>query len=194
MCSSDLYGEIPRALDLCLDATHLMRAVIDNLTVHSASMEAALRGTPVESVELATALSQEWSIDYRRAHTIVSRAITHGALAHGALAHDPRASAGAPSAQALEQAASEVLGRTVRIDPETIAGLSEPATQIHRRATSGGPDDVPAMVDEILRACNDLDEQVARAQERWTIALTATEKTANALCTEKHKEEGSPDD
>ena len=170
------YGEIPRALDLSLDSTTLMRAVVDNLTVHSEAMETALRGTPVGSVELATVLSHEWTIDYRRAHTIV-----HQALAHSDLVHSAPPPAGVPSVQALEHAASEVLGRTVRVDPETIAGLGEPVTQIERRATSGGPDDVPSMVDEILHACNTLDEQVARTRERWAIALTATSKAATDL-------------
>ncbi len=139
-------GEVPRALDGGTRALRLMAEVVRGLHFDVKRMaEAAGRGF-VQATDLAELIVQEKGVPYRQAHRIVALAVRQ--------ALDANPEAQTVTQQGLEEAAKEVLGVALKLDPEIFASVEDPAgivaTRTQLGAAARGP--VECMLGEIQAA------------------------------------------
>jgi len=69
------YGEVPRALDLCLRITRLITGVVRTMRVNAERMADELRAGYTQSTDLAEHLVQACGVDYRTAYVVVGRTV-----------------------------------------------------------------------------------------------------------------------
>jgi argininosuccinate lyase len=166
------YREVPEALDLAARVLRLSRGVIASLAFNPDRMQAALIASFSQATDLAEHLMTTLSLDYRTAYRVVGVAVRRAA-ASGRRGVDL-------TSDDLTQAALDVTGTPVHIDPATLDQVLDPAAIVATRTATGGaaPGPVQAMVDEVRAAAEEL--RRLGDQRRRAFAVAAAEIRGHA--------------
>lgn len=159
------YGDIPRALDQAIGAARLMADVLRGLTVNAELAAKRVGENFIGATDLAEVIMLDCGLEYKAAHNLVSRAV-RSAL-----------DSGAPTltADLLEAAAQSHLGRSLNLDPATIAEALDPARIVAARSGAGGAGEAPTA--QMIAECR---ESVAR-HAQWREAAQARLQAAEAM-------------
>jgi argininosuccinate lyase len=167
-----LNGELPRALERALAVARLLVAVVEELQIDVARMEAAAREGFVTAADVADLVAEQPGMDYRTAHTIVGRAI-----------RELMAEGGPPDAldvARLEAAARAVAQADLELDPAALARALDPAAcaRERRQRGSSAPGEVTAMLDAADAAAGSGLRWSADTRERADAAAARLRATA----------------
>jgi argininosuccinate lyase len=162
-----LNGLVPRALDEAVATARLAAAVADGLTIDTDRMERVAREGFTAAADVADLLAMEGGLDYRSAHKVVGRAVR------------TLVEAGRPpselTAELLSDAAADVLGEPLALDPAAVVEALDPAADVAVRrqvgsCSSEAMDAMLAAVDGELLECRRWSDRVrtdaAAAAER----------------------------
>jgi argininosuccinate lyase len=133
-------GEVPRSLDMAIDATRLVAGVVGGLSFDEALLRRRAGEGFICAMDLAETLMQQGGLAYRQAHRVVALAVR--------LTLDVDARAERIEAETLDRAAREVTGRPLAIAAEALAQVADPGDVVRTRRSTGGaaPDAVRAMI------------------------------------------------
>jgi argininosuccinate lyase len=159
------YGELPRALTLAADAARLLRSTLNNLHVSRAAALQTVERSFVLATDLAEALVRCAAVDYREAHKVV------GHLAR-ALREEQRLP-GSVTVDDVASASRAALGRTVVMDPATLAAAIDPRRALQARCCPGGTSDTA--MEQMLRT---FAERMSKARD-WTMQSRAHQSEAS---------------
>jgi argininosuccinate lyase len=122
------YGEVAGSLELSRRVVALAATVVATLEVHSDVLAAAAGAHFTGSADLAEELVLQSGMDYRSAYRVVGRAVADAVESRH------------PSIDAadLTQAAAEVLGRAIDVDPALVSRALDPTQIIATRTAPGG--------------------------------------------------------
>ncbi|HTK65353.1 MAG TPA: argininosuccinate lyase [Pseudonocardia sp.] len=160
------YGEVPRALDLCLRITRLMTGVVATMHVNRERMEQELRAGYTQATDLAEHLTQSLGVDYRTAYVVVgntvraaSRAGIPGIAITGAM---------------IDEAARELTGQDWGLTGADLSAVLDPWRIVLTRQAEGGA--APAALESMARQITgELAELEATARRR-TAGFDAAEQ------------------
>jgi argininosuccinate lyase len=122
------YGEVAGSLELARRVVALGAEVTRTLVVDRAALTAAAGADFTAAADLAETLVLHHGLDYRSAYRVVGRAVAN-AVAAG---NDTLTTAG------LSDAAIDVLGHPVTLDPDTLRSTLDPAEIVAGRTVLGG--------------------------------------------------------
>jgi argininosuccinate lyase len=138
------YGEVPRALQLAGKVTRLMAGVVATLDVRAERMLESLRNGFSQATDLAEFVMQAAGVDYRSAYLVVGRAVREAGR-QGLRGLDI-------TGTMLDEAAREVLGRTLGLAGRDLGEVLDPRAIVLTRTASGGA--APAVVRQMAGACS----------------------------------------
>jgi argininosuccinate lyase len=153
------HGEIPRALDLAIDAARLMRGVVGGLSVNAPLMASRARDGYAQATDLAEVLMREAGITYRDAHRVVGLVVRVG-LERGL----PMMEIGS---DLIDEAARAMLGRPLTLSPAAVAEAVDPERIVASRAGTGGA--APGPMRRMLAECRER----LQAAETWRATTAA---------------------
>lgn len=159
------YGDIPRALDQAIGAVHLLADVLPGLTVNAALAAKRVGENFMGATDLAEAIMLKCSLDYKAAHEIVGRAV-RSAL---------DSAMPTLTVELLEAAAQAQLGRTLDLDPQSVADALDPARIVAARTGPGGA--AESSLRQMLAECR---ESVA-GHAQWREAAQTRLQAAEAM-------------
>ena len=119
------------------------------------------------ATELADVIVRETDRSFRTAHHVVAH-----------LARETGGDAGAVDAARLDAVAREVTGAALGLDPATVTAALDPAENVARRDSLGGPGEVEAALDDRADA---LDRSRDRLTERETALGDAADRLSAAV-------------
>ncbi|MDG2306330.1 MAG: lyase family protein [Candidatus Binatia bacterium] len=139
-------GEVPRALDDGIRTTRLMAGVLAGLTFDTDLMRQRAGKGFTTSMDLAELVMQAEGLSYRQSHRLVALAVRLEIEA------DPKADS--VTLARLDDAAQQVLGRSLGIDEAALQSLRDPAEVVDTRRGVGGAaaEPVAAMIKECRAA------------------------------------------
>lgn len=157
------YGEVARAVELAARLMRLAGAVAESVTFDRERAARAVHESFATAADLAEAISLATGLDYRSAYRIVGHAVAAGRL----------------DGDALEAAATEILGRPLGLEPALVERALDPSAALATRTVSGGaaPGPMDAMLDECRAALAeasawiDREGQAVQSAERELVAL-----------------------
>ncbi|MGI8753098.1 MAG: argininosuccinate lyase [Acidimicrobiales bacterium] len=137
------YAEIPETLDAAGRILRLTRGVVDSLTFNDTRLRFLLDNGFSQATDLADHVMTACGLDYRSAYRIVGTAV-HRVAASGRRGLDV-------TVDDLSDAAREVTGSPLELDPESLDHSLDPAAIVASRTGTGGAAPAPAkaMVAEI---------------------------------------------
>ncbi len=150
------YGEVPRALDLCLRVTRLMTGVVRTLRVNETRMREELDAGYTQATDLCELITQQCGVDYRTAYDVVGSTVREAA------------SLGIPGRQItgemLDARAVAETGRSWGLTEHDLRPALDPDAIVESRHGVGGaaPSSVHAMVDRCTALIGDLESEVER--------------------------------
>jgi argininosuccinate lyase len=147
------YGEVAAALDLARRIVALGAEVTRTLVVDRDALATAAGSNFTFAADLAEELVLRRGLDYRSAYRVVGRAV---ATAIGA-------GSGSLTAADLSDAANEVLGHPVTLDPATLDTAVDPARIVADRTALGGS--APPQVRDHANALRGRADTAARWRE-----------------------------
>ena len=151
------YGEVPRALDLCLRITRLITGVVRTMRVNAERMAEELRAGYTQSTDLAEHLVQTCGVDYRTAYVVVGRTVRAASQA------------GIPgmkiTGEMIDEAAREYTGQSWDLAGADLSEVLDPWQIVLSRQAQGGaaPPAVQRMTANLRASLDGLD---AAAVER----------------------------
>ncbi len=167
------YGDIPRALGQTIGVVRLMAAVLRGLTVRVEHTARRASEGFIGATDLAEVIMLNDRLDYKTAHDLVGRAV-RAAIEEGSPAL---------SANLLDAAAREVIGRPLELAPDLIAETLDPARIVAARSGLGGAGEASLMA--MIAKCRAALAEHARwreaAQSRLESAESLLQMTASAL-------------
>ena len=151
------YGEVPRALDLCLRITRLITGVVRTMRVNAERMAEELRAGYTQSTDLAEHLVQACGVDYRTAYVVVGRTVRAASRA------------GIPgmkiTGEMIDEVAREYTGHSWGLAGANLSEVLDPWQIVLSRQAQGGA--APAAVRRMIVNLRDsLDELDAAVIER----------------------------
>jgi argininosuccinate lyase len=160
-----LNGLVPRALEEAGAVGRLAAAVLTGMRVDSERMARVAREGFTNAADVADVLAASGGLDYRTAHKVVGLAVRR-LLEQGA---------GELTAGAVADAARELTGATVEVDPAQL----DPAAcaQARRQIGSSSSAAMDAMLAEV-------DEQ-STADRAWSSAVLSSAEAAEGLLLER---------
>jgi argininosuccinate lyase len=137
------YREIPDAVDLAGRILRLSRGVVATLVFNPTRMSGQLTDGFSQATDVADHLMTACGLDYRTAYRVVGAAIQRAAAA-GLRGIDL-------TTDDLSDAAIELTGAPLRVDPLDLASVLDPAAIVATRNATGGAAAGPtyAMIDEV---------------------------------------------
>jgi argininosuccinate lyase len=162
------YGEVAGALDLARRIVALGAEVTRTLVVDRDALAAAAGTNFTFAADLAEELVLRHALDYRSAYRVVGRAVTTAI-------HTGRTTL---TTTELSDAATDVLGHPVTLDPTTLQTTVDPARIVAGRTAPGGsaPSQVRAHANTLSRRSDDA--------SRWRVARRHhSRQTEQALIT-----------
>ena len=157
------YGEIPRALDFTIRVSALTTGVVRTLSVNAERMWSELERGFAQATDLAEYVMVATGVDYRTAYHVVGRAVRDASR---------RELSGLDiTSEMLDDAAEEVCGRRLGLDPEALAEALDPRRIVATRRATGGasPGEVRSMAEEFSDRAAQLRARAAEAQKRYTL-------------------------
>jgi argininosuccinate lyase len=159
------YGDIPRALDQAIGSVRLMADVLRGLTVNADLAAKRVSENFMGATDLAEVIMLEGGLDYKAAHDLVGRAV-RSAL-----------DSGAPTLtlELLQAAAQKHLGRTLDLDPQSVADALDPERIVAARTGPGGA--AESSLAQMLADCR----AVITGYAQWREAAQTRLQTAEAM-------------
>jgi argininosuccinate lyase len=150
------YGEVPRALDLCVRVTRLMSGVVRTLQVNERRMREELDTGYTQATDLCEYITVTCGVDYRSAYDVVGRTVREAAA---------RGLPGKEITGAMIDAiALEETGRSWGLAGRDLGPALDPRAIVESRTGVGGA--ASGSVEAMVRQCRDharvLDEEVSR--------------------------------
>ncbi len=169
------YGEIPRALDFTTRVSALTTGVVRTMTVNTERMWSELLRGFAQATDLAEYVMVSAGVDYRSAYNIVGRAV-RAASRQGLCGVDI-------STAMLENAATEVCGTSLGLDPEDLAKALHPRHIVATRKAAGGaaPGEVRSMARDFAEHATRLRKRAHSEQRRYKDSERALIEQATAL-------------
>jgi argininosuccinate lyase len=149
-----------RTIDRARGLARMMAGVTRTITFREDRMRVAARRGFAAATEVADTLVRDAGLSFRQAHRVLATVVAK--LAADGLEMD------AADASMLAAVATEVLGRPVSLSDDALRGALDPATNIERRATTGGPApaEVQRMLEERRTGISAAHARAARRRER----------------------------
>lgn len=150
------YGEVPRALDLCIRVTRLMSGLIRTLRVNGRRMREELEAGYTQATDLCEFIVVTCGVDYRSAYDVVGRTVREAA----ALGIPGREITGAM----LDKVALAETGRSWGLTGQDLDPALDPLAIVESRTGLGGAasESVEAMVEQCTELVGALDQDVSR--------------------------------
>ena len=142
------YGEVPRALDLCVKITRLMTGVITTLRVNGVRMRAELDRGYTQATDLAEHLVQIRGVDYRTAYVVVGNTVRAASRA-GIPGHEI-------TGDMIDEAAAAHTGSSWGLSGVELDAVLDPWRIVLSRQADGG-----AAPEALARMTADLEQSVA---------------------------------
>jgi argininosuccinate lyase len=147
------YGEVPRSLDLTIEAVRLMAGVIRGLSVDVDSMAERANHGHGQATDLAEVIMGDCGLSYREAHKVVGR-VVRVAVERGMPLREV-------DTALIDDAAQAVLGRSVKVAADRLAAAVDPVAIVASRTGLGGA--APEPMRQMLGECHGL----VLAVEKW---------------------------
>ena len=169
------YGEIPRALDFTIRVSALTTGVVRTLSVNAERMWSELERGFAQATDLAEYVMVAAGVDYRTAYNVVGRTV-RAASRQGLSGLDI-------TTEMLDDAASEICGRRLGLDPAALADALDPRRIVATRRATGGasPGEVKSMAEEFTARAAQLRALAVEEQDRYTRAEETLLAQARAL-------------
>ena len=119
-----IYVPLDRAFDAATSVLELLTAVMESAMFDTRLMAERAQGGAMTTTALADALVEHEGLPFRTAHTIVSRAVSHG---------------GTITAGVVNEVGSEVTGREMEVSEAFVTEALDVERFIARRTLPGGP-------------------------------------------------------
>ncbi len=158
------YGEIPRALDFTARVSALTTGVVRTLDVNAPRMWSELERGFTQATDLAEYVMVAAGIDYRTAYHVVGRVVREASR---------RELSGLDiTAEMLDDAAEELCGRRLLLEPEALAEALDPRRIVATRRATGGasPPEVRSMAEEFTATAVELRTRAVEEQQRYARA------------------------
>ncbi len=168
------YGEVPRALDLCLRITRLIAGVVRTTRVNTERMAEELRAGYTQATDLAEHLVQSCAVDYRTAYVVVGRTVRAASRA------------GIPgmkiTGEMIDEAARECTGRSWGLTGADLSEVLDPWQIVLSRRAQGGaaPSALRHMVGNLRATLHELDGAVGERSAAYDRAERALLEAARA--------------
>lgn len=146
------YGDVPRLLDRSIEAAQLFTGVVRTLHVNVSRMTQRAKLGYFQATDLADAIMLETGLPYQQAHQVVGHAV--------AMAIEQGVPADQISAEMIDDAAQQVLGRALSLSPRMLAEALDPRAIVATRTGLGGAAREP--MEEMIAECH------AQLREIWT--------------------------
>jgi argininosuccinate lyase len=179
------YGEVPRALDLCLRITRLITGVVRTIRVNAERMAEELRAGYTQSTDLAEHLVQACGVDYRTAYVVVGRTVRAASRA------------GIPgmkiTGEMIDEVAREYTGHSWGLAGANLAEVLDPWQIVLSRRAQGGaaPTAVRRMIANLRVSLDELDAAVGERVAAYDRAERALLTAARASVAKTVEEGGS---
>lgn len=153
----------------------LFTGIMETLIVHKARMRSALDGSWCTASNLADVLVRETGLSFRQVHHAVAR-LVRICVDHGVTPANV-------TADMLNRAAEETLGRALRIDEAMLKDALNPEAFVRTRQTVGSvaPREVERMIKDAKLALSQSHAWLSGEQERLTTANAKLEAAANGM-------------
>ncbi len=150
------YGEVPRAMDLALRVTELMREVVSTVSVNRARLYSELEGGFSQATDLAEVVMLEAGVDYRTAYRVVGNAVRRASAA-GMRGVDM-------TGELIDEAAAEILGSPIGLRDVDLRDVLDPRKIVQTRHGQGGakPDLVVGMAGHVRETATSARERARR--------------------------------
>lgn len=154
------YGEVPRALDLCIRVTRLMTGVLATLQVNATRMARVLDEGYTQATDLSEFIVLARGVDYRSAYEVVGRTVREAS------------NKGIPGREItgamLDESARAVTGESWDLATADLGPALDPQTIIETRRAPGGaaPEAVEAMVAQCRQEADALGTAVEERHRR----------------------------
>ncbi|MGH3768246.1 MAG: argininosuccinate lyase [Pseudonocardiaceae bacterium] len=161
------YGEVPRALDLCLRITRLIAGVVRTMRVNAERMAEELRAGYTQSTDLAEHLVQCCAVDYRTAYVVVGRTVRAASRA------------GIPgmeiTGEMIDEVAREYTGRSWGLGGADLSEVLDPWQIVLSRRAEGGaaPSALRRMAGNLRASLDELDVVVGERSAAYDRAERA---------------------
>jgi argininosuccinate lyase len=168
------YGEVPRALDLCLRITRLITGVVRTMRVNAERMAEELRAGYTQSTDLAEHLVQACGVDYRTAYVVVGHTVRAASRA------------GIPgmkiTGEMIDEAAREYTGQPWGLAGANLSEVLDPWQIVLSRQAQGGaaPAAVHSMIENLRASVDELDAAVGERNAAYDRAERALLEKARA--------------
>jgi argininosuccinate lyase len=169
------YGEVPRALDLCLRITRLITGVVRTLRVNAERMAEELHAGYTQSTDLAEHLVEVCGVDYRTAYLVVGHTVRAASRA------------GIPgmeiTGEMIDEAARELTGQSWGLVEKDLSEVLDPWQIVLSRRAQGGaaPTALRRMTGDLRASLDELDAAVAKRTATHDRAEQALLKAARAV-------------
>lgn len=169
------YGDSAEAVRLAAGAVGLAAAVVEQLAFDVVALARPLHEGFAMAADLAEAVMLQTGLDHRACYRVVGRAVV--------LAMQRGGGPSALDAQALDEAARELLGQPLGLAPELIADALDPSAAIATRTVTGGAAEAPMAA--MVREGREHAAALARSVAQRRAALAAAEQALRARARER---------
>jgi argininosuccinate lyase len=161
------YGEVPRALDLCIRVTRLMSGVVRTLRVNARRMREELDAGYTQATDLTEYIVQVCGVDYRSAYVVVGNTVRE-ASRRGIPGKDI-------TGELLDEAALAETGRAWGLSGHDLSGVLDPMQIVATRTATGGaaPSAVTTMITHCRERADELAATVAARRAELDAAVAA---------------------
>jgi argininosuccinate lyase len=167
-----VYGGVPAALKLTIQALKLLAGTVSGLTLKPAVMAQRAGRNYSGATDLADMIMLEYGLDSRTAHRIVSKAVGTAFVSQLPLTQE-----------ILDTASQAVIKRPLNLTDQTIAEVMKPENIINTRTGPGGaaPQSVEFMLNTYRVSLSEAQDWVGATQKRLAAAEKNLLKTAHKL-------------
>lgn len=153
------YGEVPRALDLSIRVTRLMRGVVRTLRVNDDRLAQELARGYTQATDLCEYIVQTCDVDYRSAYEVVGKTVRE-ASRRGIPGRDI-------SGAMLDETAVAETGRSWGLTGRDLTQALDPRLIVESRVGTGGaaPVAVGAMIGQCEASVTELEDMVGQRQD-----------------------------
>jgi argininosuccinate lyase len=158
------YGEVPRALDLCIRVTRLMSGVVGTLHVNVERMTQVLDSGYTQATDLSEFIVQTCGVDYRSAYDVVGKTVRK-ASGQGVAGKDI-------TGAMLDEVAAEETGHSWGLSGHDLHSALDPRAIIETRVGTGGaaPTAVASMIVQCEHQIGELASSVEHRRESLALA------------------------
>ncbi len=125
-----VYGEIPNALNMCIDGICLLTKILEGLQFNTPRALNRVKESFAMATELAELISTENNLDYRAAHKVIGKIVRKYSQSKKYLSELTELE--------LNEIANEVIGRSLSCPKHILEALNSPELAIENKSGLGG--------------------------------------------------------